>query len=371
MPSASTITKPIVLSDGTPGGFQPGGSQWDDENGQPHRRYVKELARVGEFRRRSDGNTYQLDGALLSQMADSTRKWLANGNTTSLPAGHDTTGNPDRNRGQVTDVFVEGDALYGVIEAIGEDGIKAASRSHVSIFSEGPAVKDSQGREYPWAIQHVALTTDPVINQQQPFIPIAASNGTIEADILQPATEQKHMDLKQLQKRLGLDNELTEENAIEEIGKAFDTAKGEVPEATKTELSNVKSQLQEAQKGGDKTIQLSNNERAMGKRMVQQEAQRLVEQGKLTPAQRDKLVPELTATDEQIAFANDGSDCPALKLLKTFEDNSAIKLGEQTGHQVVELAHKPAGGGGEDKNAPSKEEIDARAKRAHGVTTDA
>lgn len=341
--NANTEAQAIIMS-GMPGKVKPGGAPVTGEDGITRQLFLKDLARVGQFHKRSDGARVEIDAKMLARFESETNRAIAAGYKVPVPDGHDLTGSADRNRGYLKETFIDDDVLYGKIEAIGDDAIAAASRSHVSIFSP-PKWRDSQGNDYEWPITHVALTTDPVICPQGEFVPIAASNGTIKADLIEPQPEQPKM-YKDLQKALGVEVELTDDNAVEEVTKAIQAAQDAVPEAAATELSNVKAEVEKLKADKDAkgdAISLSNTERGLAKRLVGERADSLVKAGHITPAQRDQIVPMLCRDDAALAFSNDGGDCEAIKMLETFKANTAVKLGEQTGAQVIELSNPPAG----------------------------
>lgn len=143
--------------------------------GQPSKLFRKELIRVGHYEKQSDGLSFDVTPALLRHWSLTAKKFLANGNKIPMPATH--TDDPEANRGWVEEIFNDGRSLFGLCRFIGDDAIRMAGRSDVSIYSPAEAV-DGKGNRYVRPILHVALCLDPVIGSLKPFEAIAASLGT-------------------------------------------------------------------------------------------------------------------------------------------------------------------------------------------------
>lgn len=335
-----------VVAMSSDAGMNPAGSIQLDDNGQPHRTFKKDLIRVGEFIKSSTGQRISVDKAQLEHWAKTAQQFIANGNSVPLTNGHDKTGDPDKNRGWMKDAFVEGDALYGVFDVIGDDGLKAASRSFVSIYAE-PEYTDGEGNRYQYPIRHVAMTTDPVITRQGKFVPIAASQDEPEpreADYLTLATETPAMDLKALADKLGL-TDLTEENAIDKIGEAFDAAK-KPAEDQAAELSQAQARIVELEAQA-KPIELSNTERVLASRNLDSDLKALVDGGHVVPAVVEKIKP-LLSTPVMLSVA-DGKDAPNYApIVEALKLNDPVKLGEQTARQTLSLSHEVQDGGDDD-----------------------
>jgi hypothetical protein len=145
------------------------------QDGQPVRRFRKELLKVGEYTHPGTGQRFSVSREGIGRMAETFRRYTAAGNRVPLPIGHENWEDPERNRGWAIDAFAEGDSLVGIVELVG-DGIKLAGTSDVSIYAE-PSFTDSKGNSYEWVIRHVALCTDPVILGLDGFVPLAASQN--------------------------------------------------------------------------------------------------------------------------------------------------------------------------------------------------
>ena len=139
------------------------------EGGQPVRRFVKELIRCGHYLKESDQLQFEVTPRTLRHWVLTCSRYLAAGNRIPVPATH--TLDPEANRGWVVDVFAEGRSLYGVVDLVGEDGIKLAGTCDTSIYSPAEYV-DGKGNRYVRPILHVALCTDPVIPGLSGFQPV-------------------------------------------------------------------------------------------------------------------------------------------------------------------------------------------------------
>lgn len=178
------------------------------ESGQPVQRFRKELVRVGKYVKDSDNIRFEITQSLLAHWVATYHQMIDNGVKVPIPNTHKGKGDPDENRGYVTDMFVDGDALVMTCDLIGEDAIKAAARCDVSIESPREFV-DGLGNRYARPIVNVALCTEPVVPGLGEFVPIAASLRSSE------------MDWKNIGKSLGIKDKLTDANAEEKIVGAF------------------------------------------------------------------------------------------------------------------------------------------------------
>jgi len=343
-----------------PGRMACTGTAYKHADGVPRQLYEKELLRVGTFRKRSTGETYRVGADLLTQMADSTTKYLAAQHKSPLTTDHDKAGDADASRGVLKSVRVEGDRLVGKIEAIGQDAIAAASRADVSIGAEKEWV-GSDGNAYPWAINHVALTTDPVINGLAPFKAIAASQtpgAELAVLILDSDTKPKgtKMDLTKLAAACGITDTLTEDDAIDKIKLAFSNVTKKI-----ADLTAERDKLREG-KPVDK-LALSNAEKGAAKRVVKARIESLVSGGYMTPGQAEAIEPILNSSDDVLRFSNDGGDSIAERALDTFKLNSAAKLAEMSEAQLNDV-YKLSNKSNEGARAAAKSAEDAFASTA-------
>lgn len=312
-----------------------------------HQRFRKELIMVGDFVKESDDLKFSVTPATLRHWAATFGNMKANGVKVPIPSTHEGVDDPDKNRGWVEDIFVDGDSLVMLCDLIGDDAIAAAARNDVSIGCPS-SFTDGRGTKYERPIHHVALTPNPVIPGLSAFEPIAASHKSRSND----------MDLTAMAKRLGITASLTDANAIEEIGKAFD-AKGNVALsnvaqalgatsgldgidkielAVKTVVDKqvaaaIKAAQPEEKKVDPMLLKLSrtNCEHTLGA---------LVSAARITPATSDSL-KELYLSDTALTLSLSSGACTDQfdKLCAILKGNDPVKLGGVTGQQALKLAN--------------------------------
>lgn len=222
-----TATEPltIVCLDAQP--FAQIATQGVDANGQPFRRYVKEVIRTGWYVKESDDLEFEATPAMLSNWVAEFGRMKENGVKVTVPETHRGDGIPRLNRGFVDDLFVADNpdgsqSLFMSCTLVGADSIKLASVADVSLYS--PATfTDGKGNTYQRPIRHVALVTDPVVPGLGAFIPIAAS-----------LARSQNMDLLELIKKigqaLGITEDITDQNAatlvVPAVNALIDKVKG-------------------------------------------------------------------------------------------------------------------------------------------------
>ena len=134
-------------------------------SGQPVQRFRKELVRVGKYVK--DNKTYDITKALLSQfLAEYTAMRLA-GVSVPIMSGH--SNDADNTRGNLVDMFIEGDVLVGILEVVGKEAILSATVNDVSIAADENYV-DGKGTKYKFPITHIALTPHPVVPGLKPAV---------------------------------------------------------------------------------------------------------------------------------------------------------------------------------------------------------
>jgi hypothetical protein len=142
-------------------------------DGQPVRRFKKELIRVGEFFKASENLSFTVTPERIDHWAATFSRMAANGVKVPVPASH--TSDPTLNKGWVASMSRQGNSLMADIDLVG-DGITLAGTTDVSIYAV-PEFIDGTGNEYTWPILHVALCTDPVVPGLAAFVPVAASHA--------------------------------------------------------------------------------------------------------------------------------------------------------------------------------------------------
>jgi hypothetical protein len=323
------------------------------QDGTPVKRFRKEIMRVGEYVKGDD--RFGVTRDTLRHWAAQFARMKANGVKVPMPATHEAEGDPDLNRGWVTDMYVEGDSLLINCDLIGKDGIDCAKKADVSIKSPAKA-PDGHGNEYVRPITHVAMCTDPVVPGLDAFIPIAASLA---------AKEKQTMKLKKTAKALGLkEAELTDDKADDLLCSAVKTLQGENEGLKKSETTlkgsekALKLSLAELKKGTEaKEVQplmldllTENRERKLDQ---------LVECSRITPAVRDKIKAELLVPEALTLELSTGRKSEFDFWMKTLLENDPVKLREQTREQTTMELSNP--NKGQDPDLVSKA-MDARNK---------
>lgn len=342
------------------------------EGGQPVQRFRKELIRTGNFRHPTEGFHFTVTTSDLDNWALQFGRMDSAGVKIPVPTNHTT--DPEKNRGWLRGAFREGNSLIGIIDLVGADAIAMAGRSDVSLYSP-PEFVDGKNNVYKWPITHVALCTDPVVPGLTGFIPLAASLGSTPVNV--PVfTDHKEapsmaLNLETLQKALGIESALTDDNAEAAIVALFTgltkTLKDSVDavETLTAQLVEAKATKPAGEPAGEPAIAAAREVNPELLRLSRENhdlrLNQLVEGGRITPAVRTKL---------QAAFI--GKDGAALKLslstgtneqfgkvLDALADNDPVVLREQTGRQTLELSRNT------DSKSPLVADAEARAKAAH------
>lgn len=148
-------------------------------DGKPVQRFRKEIIRCGKFTKAKDNVNFEVTPSSLNHWVATFNQMKQNGVKVYFPAGH--TNKPEANRGWWDKLEVgpsKADpnvpALYGEVDAIGEDGIGLIGRTDVSLYSP-PELVDGQGNRYDRPIVHIAACTDPVIPGLGEWESVAAS----------------------------------------------------------------------------------------------------------------------------------------------------------------------------------------------------
>lgn len=175
-------------------------NQWTPSDFHPYR---KELIKVGNYLKASTGQAFEVTIATLVHWAKTFHSWIAAGNKVGIPLGHEHANEPEKNAGWVTNMFVEGNSLFSTMELLDPT---LALTTDVSIFVPAEFT-DGKGHRYVQPIQHVALTTSPVIPGLGKFTELSLSKG------------DNTMDPKVLAKLLGMTEASTEEQLTAEITK--------------------------------------------------------------------------------------------------------------------------------------------------------
>lgn len=301
------------------------------EDGVPRAKFRKTLIKKGQYVKDSENLEFTVSDGTLKHWATQFKRMTENGVRVPIPATHDGEGDPDKNRGYVVDMRVEGDELVGTCEMIGEDAITAAARSDVSISSPSTFV-DGKGERYDRPIVHVAMVTDPVVPGLGEFVPIAASRRRV-----------KTMDWTKIKEKMGIDVEITDANAEELILSHVDKVDKELKELKEQHeaLTKKAEELKvELSKGSNGAVR-----KAVDPLLVKMTAENisnkfdgLVRAGHVTPAVKDKLTSifvgegEPTALEASMKSVEDPTKVID-QVVEALKSNDPVRLGELTGPQ--------------------------------------
>lgn len=306
----------------------------------PRQRFRKEVVRIGEYIKDATGQKVDITRDVLANWVIQFQRMKANGVKIPIPSTHEGASDPDRIRGYVDDLFIDGDSLVMACTMIGEDGIKAASRNDVSLGVPELEFIDGNGVIYSQPIQHIALCPDPVVPGLGSFVPIAASRN---------ARKEPEMDLTKIAKAFGIAEEMTNKNA-EEVLLSF-------AKKTSEELKGMTEKLKKLQEfKKEEGTELSRKKEVdpdFVELMVDNRKMKfdsLVKGEHITPACRDALQAEF-GTSERITLAlSSGVDSKQFdRIMAALAKNDPVVLREQTGPQSTAELSRTGGSTGEPK----------------------
>jgi hypothetical protein len=320
-------------------------SESQNPDGVKRARFKKEIVRVGSYVHPTTGDAFDITPAMLKNFVKQFHQMQVNGVTVPFQRGHDIEDDTAKDAlGTVYDMDENGKSCFGYIEVIGAGAIEETLRNDVSIYSP-PEWIDGKGNVYRAPVVHVALHPYPVLPDLGGWQTIAASLASKKDDAPQKKERrqgtEETMDLKALQKlakTLGIEDELTEDNAAEKIGaavKALSKKVGDLEKkaekATKA-LELAQTQKDEAEK--DAEIPEAVLELAVDARATKIEA--LVEAGKLKPACAEKIAQRFGEGDSLKLSLGAGRE--DFKFwLGIIGENETRDMKEKTGPQVLAL----------------------------------
>jgi hypothetical protein len=328
-------------------------SEPDIRDGQPVRRFRKDLISAGTYRHPGGQWTLEVTPERMDRWVAAFGRMRDGGVDVEVVVDHRM--DAEAVRGYLVGMDREGDTLYGVHELIGEDAIRLASTvKNVSVLIEKD-FRDGQGRSYGEAITHSSIVQQPLVPGQKGFVPIAASRGGDEAaEILllsRPACldEQTLLEVREM---LGADADVTAETALplirerlSELTQRLEKLAAEKPGLVKQaeELTAHVEQLQAKLADADDRGTVDPESLEVLAEGVETRIDGLVERGRLAPAAaamaRELLVG---APGERNVLmlsrrASRTSTALAREVLGILEANVPTPLGEQTGPQAIAL----------------------------------
>lgn len=327
-------------------------SEPDIRDGQPVRRFRKDLISAGTYRHPSGQWTLKVTPERMDRWVAAFGRMRDGGVDVEVVVDHRM--DAEAVRGYLVEMAREGDTLYGVHELVGEEAIRLASTvKNVSILIEKD-FRDGQGRSYGEAITHSSIVQQPLVPGQMGFVPIAASRGGEAAEILllsRPGRLDEQM-LAEVREMLGDDVDVTAETALplirerlSTLTQRLETLSAEKPGLVSQteELTAQVEQLQAKLAEVDDRGAVDPESLEMLAEGVETRIDGLVERGRLAPAAaamaRELLVG---APGERNVLmlsrrASRTSTALAREVLGILEANTPAALGEQTGPQAIAL----------------------------------
>lgn len=298
-------------------------------------RFVKDLIRPGKYSHPAGKWEETFTGERLSAIVAETQRAIANGVKPKVCADHRTTS--DATLGQLADVFMLAGQVFGVAD-VGEDGQKQiANGNEVSVCVEKDW-RDGHGNRYPEIITHVALTPDPIVTPQDPFVALSGDGETRAHGVLFSRALGETDDTG--------DGTMTIEELAAALGEALgvDGLKPEAAVAAVRErIAGHASALQAARETAAGTPSLPTLDPEAEGLLV--EAAEAAIDGlvplRLLPATAAKMKAALIGAEgKRCAFALSrkfaaGEHSLVADVVAALKDNDVVKLGGQTGTQTL------------------------------------
>jgi hypothetical protein len=339
-------------------------------NGQPAESvpvyyFTKDLIRVGHYVHPVDHWHMDVTPQTLDGYVSIFRAMKANG--VKVPFVVDHSDETDDGRGEVLNLYREGDALFGLVSVIGQDAaVQVARVPEVSVSID--EIVDGKGVDYGEGIEHVSHSQYPVVPQQQPFVPIAASRRRREQPLLLSAAKRSSSmtlkeDLKAKLQKLAIDSGKTVEEtaamseddlvsfSLETLlgsgdGSAEGNAAGQM-DKLQTENAQLSEKVQQlSRKLESQPTQPAPNDEVLHERGIRvgERVNKLIGEHKLDAGTGQKLLARLTklGTGKPHAFMlsrhGDASDCEAMELLDIIAANNPPPKGEASGPQARQMS---------------------------------
>ena len=349
---------------------EPAGAQFD-RNGVPVRAFVKDIARVGHYRHPRDNWELDITPEKLQRWCNTFEAMRSNGVDVEVVEDH--SHDAEAVRGYVTEMWVEDGVLYGKHEMAGSKGIELAE----TVRNTSPWIerdfRDGKNNHYGEAIIHSAIVQGPVIPSQEGFQAIAASLRQAGANPLILQMEHDTMiDLEALKAALGIEAEVTEENAVQLIADRLKEAESEKAKAegkateAQSKIEQLQAKLTEAE--AERKPRPDADALDIMAETTEAAIEALAESGKIVPALAASLKTILVGPeDNRNAYAmsrtySGREKALAREIIEALKENPpAPETGEQTGPQSMSLGGRP----GDDPEAAAAEE--QRKKTVEGI----
>jgi len=312
-----------------------------DANGVPTQRFIKDIIHSGSYTHPLFGWNLDVNVKRMDDWVEKFNAMQKNGVDVEVVVDHRE--DAEGVKGYVKEMFREGDTLYCIPEMIGQKGIDLASVvKNVSILVDRD-YKDGKGNNYGEAISHVSIVQQPIVSNQNKFVPIAASKGkfiTYPIFLLSQGDPKMNKTvLEELKKKLGIEDELTDDNILEMIGGQFETTnklhKTQVGEL-ENQLEGLKLELVESKKAASKISPEVKIDPNLAEQMgvtAEDQLNNLIESGKITPASKDIAVKLFIGPSgkRNLMALSLKSGQPSLfsGLVEILKTNDPVELGEK------------------------------------------
>lgn len=334
--------------------------------GKTVRRFRKDIARVGTYTHPREKWRLDITPERMGKWVDSFRKMKANGVPCEVNVDHSIKA--EDARGQVVDMFIEGDRLIGIHELVGDESIKLAERVHnVSPYIELDYT-DGKGNKYGEAITHSAIVQQPVIPGQMPFEALAASIGASGVQALQFSNGDT-MKLDELRKLVGAGAEVTDEALQAMVADAIRKAKTAQTEAERTatgkqaEIDQLKARIAELEAKGQKAAP-DDDTLGMLAEGAETALESLVEMGHVTPAVAASIRKEFVGEAGKrnayaLSAAYSGRPVSIAKtIIDILKQNKPVDMKVRTGVQTLAMSVH-----GDDVDAETQKKNEAEAAK--------
>jgi len=326
----------------------------EDIDNIPVQRFLKDMVSVGLYIHPEHKWELDVTPERLSQYLTAFKAMRANGVDVEIPIDHSRSAAD--NLGYVVDMLIKPNhkgelTIWGVHEIRGQNALDIIARNkNVSVAIEKNFV-DGKGNKYGEAIVHSSVVQGPIVPGQNDFVKIAASRDGGDAKqypvfclFKGEKTMDKEMLLK-LKALLGKDDDSTEENVLSRLEAAIKVS-GENKEALDTAQKEVKKlsglvKAAEKKTAGNTEVKIDPNLAEQMGSTAEDQLSLLVSAGKITPAVKDKLAAGLigeTGKRNLIALSLGENSSPSVLsvVVDALKENDLVKLGEQTGAQVMQ-----------------------------------
>jgi len=275
--------------------------------------FEKELLPVSTYHKHDESTgeviSFDIDKKFLDHVVEETKRMHADGVPTKLYLNH--IRDASKRRGNVTDVFIKKnekgvDSLFAKIKFADDVAKTEGLRNDVSV-SIPKVVFSGSGKQFRFSLEHVAITSNPVVPGLEGYVAISAS--------FEP---QSGANMKAILSALGLeasdDAKKDEAAALGAIKKLKSGGKGDTPPAKKDDDKKGPPDL---------SFKLPKAYLAELTSSRTRRVDTLVKDNKISPAERDRLV-EKYCNNERVSLdmSQDDAESAFDDLMLSHERNS-------------------------------------------------